>query len=74
MESKCKQEEKAAKKADKNGREWLQCCCSHWIREECVEEYVSLSSGALKLCPLSDNYNFMVARCINFCIAVFYMY
>ena len=23
----------------RTGREWLQCCCSIWIREECVEQY-----------------------------------
>ena len=34
------------------GLEWLQCSCSRWIHEECVDNVVRGEDGEEKLCPL----------------------
>ena len=34
------------------GREWLQCSCTRWLQEGCVEEVVVDSSGQERGCPL----------------------
>ena len=34
------------------GSEWLQCSCTRWIHEECVEDVVRNENGEEKLCPL----------------------
>ena len=34
------------------GREWLECTCSGWIHEDCVEDIVNDANGKEKLCPL----------------------
>ena len=34
------------------GLEWLQCSCSQWIHEECVDNVVRGEDGEKKLCPL----------------------
>ena len=34
------------------GLEWLQCSCSRWIHEECVDNVVRGKDGEEKLCPL----------------------
>lgn len=32
--------------------EWLQCCCSRWIHEDCVEDIVRGEDGEEKICPI----------------------
>ena len=34
------------------GREWLECVCGRWVREDCVENIVYDTNGKEKLCPL----------------------
>ena len=34
------------------GCEWLQCCCSRWIHEDCVEDIVRGEDGEEKICPV----------------------
>ena len=34
------------------GSEWLQCSCTRWIHEDCVEDVVCGDNGKEKLCPL----------------------
>ena len=34
------------------GREWVECACTRWLHEDCVEEVVVDASGLERLCPL----------------------
>ena len=34
------------------GREWIQCGCSRWLHEDCIDEVLTDASGQERICPL----------------------
>ncbi len=38
-----------------DGKEWLQCACSRWVHEQCLEEIVLDDQGEERFCPFCIN-------------------
>jgi len=34
------------------GREWVECACTRWLHEDCVDEVIVDTSGQERVCPL----------------------